>query len=215
MATPSDLTNIAEAGITSGETWRNKYPNYVTDFVTSFDYLTLHQELRANIIKQKQNDADRRDATKKLKDINKEIDKRIKNLKDYIADEYEKERVKTIYPAYCIEFNKSVYKLPADNDNRMRGLDMIVMELSKADNPLKSKKYGLDFWTAQRDAHRTAWALNKEIDGQRSLLSKALTVGKAECKRLQLRLRTHLKATFFDNYKNVWRDFGFQAEKYK
>lgn len=215
MSQPTDLSNLAELGIASGTAWINKYPTYIVDFITSAEYLALHETMRADIQEQKQTEALRRAATAELKAVNAKINAQLRNLKDYIVDEYGKENVYVHYPAYGIILSIKGYTLPVDNDTRARSLDLIVAELSKPGHPLANKKYGLAFWTAQRDTQRATWASIKSIDGKRSILSGRLTIARNKAKELQSRLRMHIRATFGDNQRSVLRDFGFQAEKYK
>ena len=94
-------------------------------------------------------------------------------------------------------------------------MDILIQELSKPNNPIATKKYGLRFWISQRDEHKEIWASSKAIDGTRSIYADKLKTAKLEAKRLQSRLRMHLRATYGEQYKSIWRDFGFQNEKYK
>lgn len=215
MATPSDLTNLAQTGITSGTVWGSKYPTLIVSFVNQPDYLLFHETMRNDILIQKQNDATRREVTSRLKAVNKTINSHLKNLKDYLSDEYGKDISKVWYAAYGIEKKGSLYILPTDNDGRGRSLDILIQELSKPNNPIATKKYGLSFWINQRDEHKEIWASSKAIDGTRSIYADKLKTAKLEAKRLQSRLRMHLRATYGEQYKSIWRDFGFQNEKYK
>ena len=215
MATPSDLTNLAQTGITSGTVWGSKYPTLVVSFVNQPDYLSFHETMRNDILIQKQNDAIRREVTDKLKTVNKTLNRYLKNLKDYLSDEYGKESVKVLYVAYGIEKKNGTYGFPTDNDGRARALDILIQELSKPNNPIATKKYGLNFWISQREEHKAIWASSKAIDGTRSIYADKLKTAKLEAKRLQSRLRMHLRANYGEQYKSIWRDFGFQNEKYK
>ena len=215
MAAPIDYINIAELGVTSGTAWKTKYPTLTVSFITVTEYLNLHTDMRTNAVKTKQLNADRKQATDILKAIHKLIGKHLYNLKGYIIDEFGKENAIRLYDQYGIIHKGKKYAFPSDNDDCGRSLDMVVAELSKPAHPLANKKYGLDFWIVQRDAQRAAWATNKTMDGERSMLTATLQSQKKEAVKLQARLRTHLRAAFGDSYKSVWRDFGFQNEKNK
>ena len=215
MAAPVDYINIAELGVTSGNAWKTKYPTLTVSFITVTQYLDLHTSMRANAVKIKQLNADRKQATDTLKAIHKLIGKHLANLKSYIVDEYGKENAIRLYDQYGIIRKKDKFSFPSDNDDCGRSLDMVVQELSKPAHPLANKKYGVDFWIVQRDAQRAAWNTNKTMDGERSMLTATLQAQKKEAIKLQSRLRTHLRAAYGDAHKSVLRDFGFQNEKNK
>ena len=214
MANPTDILNIAEAGITTGNNWGTKYPTLSVTFVSQADYLALHEVLRTDVVTQKANESNRTLQYAALKTTNAKIAAAQKYLKGYIAEQYDTANAKTYYTAYGIEKKGNAYGIPVDNDQRMRALDAMIATLSQTGNPFKTKKYGLTFWTALRDAHRTAWTQCKNIDGTRSVLSAAIKANKVLALSYQSRLRQQIKVNEPISYKNIWRDLGFQAEKY-
>ena len=204
--TPTDLLNVAELGITSGNAWDSKYPSLNAGFITQTDYLQHHIDMRDAILLQINTSDVRNQAILGLKESNDDISKYAKFIKTYLEEEYDTDS-KTYYVGYGIV-------MPKDNDHRMRSLDTLITELNKVGNPLKNKKYGLTFWTALRDKHRTNWTNLKVYDGDRSMNSNNLKVAKKDALSYQSRLRSIIKIMHPTNYKSVYRDFGFQSEKY-
>mgnify|MGYP000845390320 FL=1 len=214
MAALSNNINIAELGIASGKAWQEKYPNYKTDFITAEEYYNKHLVFRNNIIQQQQNEGERRGVTLQLKNANKTIDKAIPNLKNYLVEMYGKDSASSYFSTYGIIQTSRGLQFPTDNDARSNAIHLVIFAMSKENNPFKDRKYGLTFWESIHQEHRTAWEESKRIDGNRSILSNKLKIEKEEALKLQSRLRTQLKVSFPENYKSMWRDFGFQEEKY-
>lgn len=215
MLAPNSYSNIAEAGITSGNVWKNHYPTYSVSFVTKEDYLSFHEKMRDDVVEQRLLDAQRAEATSNFKSINQSIDKSLGLLKNAIALEHGKKQSVVLYGSYGIQKINEIYVIPRDNDSRAHALSVMVKSLERSSDSIKNSKYGLEYWTDLRDKHLVAWDLNKRLDGLRSILANRLQDSKQQAKEWQSRLRAHLKVTYYDNYKSVWRDFGFQVEKYR
>jgi hypothetical protein len=211
--TPTDFLNVAELGITSGNAWASKYPNFNPGFMSQADYLAHHTVMRDTILSQIATNDARSQAVLALKDANADITKYAKFIKVYLAEMYDND-AKSYYAGYGIVAINKGYGIPVDNDHRMRSLDTLITELSKPNNPLAAKKFGLAFWTALRDTHRENWTNLKVFDGDRSMNSDTLKNTKKEALSYQSRLRASIKINYPTNYKSVYRDFGFQTEKY-
>ena len=210
---PTDFLNIAELGITSGTAWSSKYASFNAGFITKSAYLAHHVTMRDTILSQIATNDARSQAVLALKESNLSITKHTKFLKSYLAEEYDN-NAKTYYAGYGIITNGKLHTIPTDNDHRMRSLDTLVAELDKPNCPLQDKKFGLAFWTALRDTHRANWTAMKTYDGDRSINSDNLKTAKKQAMSYQSRLKASIKINYPDNYKAVYRDFGFQTEKY-
>jgi hypothetical protein len=211
--TPTDMLNIAETGISSGNAWADKYPNFEPGFISQLDYLTHHSNMRDTIFTQVATNSARSQAVLGLKEANGDITKYGKFVKGYLEELFD-DKAKSYYSAYGIVPMGKNYGIPTDNDHRMRSLDTLVAELSKPNNPLKIRKYGLAFWTVLRDKQRFNWTNLKKYDGDRSINSDILKNAKKQALSYQSRLRASIKVYYPLNYKSVQRDFGFQSEKY-
>lgn len=210
---PTDFLNVAELGITSGNAWGSKYPNFVAGFITKADYLAHHITMRDTILSQIATNDARSQVVLNLKTVNALISKHTKFIKNYLTEEYSDD-AKTYYTGYGIAVIGRAYSIPTDNDHRMRSLDTLVAEMSKANNILANKKFGLVFWEDLRNQHRTNWTKLKIYDGDRSMNSNTLKIAKKEALSYQSRLRASIKIMYPTNYKSIFRDFGFQSEKY-
>jgi hypothetical protein len=211
--TPTDFLNVAETGITSGNAWDSKYPQFNPGFITQAAYLAHHTTMRNTILAQIATNDARSQVVLNLKTVNALITKHTKFIKNYLTEEYDND-AKTYYTGYGIITIGRAYSIPTDNDHRMRSLDTLIAELSKPNNVLANKKFGLAFWEDLRDQHRTNWTSLKMYDGDRSMNSNALKIAKKEALSYQSRLRASIKIMYPTNYKPIFRDFGFQSEKY-
>ena len=211
---PTDLINIATLGITTGNSWAVNYPNLVVNFTTPNEYTTFHTDFRNRLLERQENESKRILSISHLRKVNKELMASIKFLKAYLVEEYGKIDALTHYSEYGLVFESKTYRFPMDNDDRMKKLDTLIHTLSMPNNPFQGKKYGLTYWKNLRDEHKTNWTLCKTLDGNRSVLAKAIQLDKKKALNWQSRLRQQVKINDKENYKSIWRNLGFQAEKY-
>ena len=211
---PTDLINIATLGITTGNSWGINYPNLVVNFTTPSEYTAFHTEFRNRLLERQENESKRILAISNLRKANKELATSIKFLKSYLLEEYGKEDAVTHYSEYGLVLENRIYRFPKDNDDRMKKLDTLINTLSAPNNPFQHKKYGLTYWENLRNEHKLNWNLCKTLDGNRSVLAKAIQLDKKKALNWQSRLRQQVKINDKENHKSIWRNLGFQSEKY-
>ena len=212
--TPTDLINIATLGITTGNSWGVNYPTLVVSFTTQSEYTSFHTDFRNRLLERQDVESKRILSISNLRKANKELAAGVKFLKAYLLEEYGKNDALSHYSEYGLVLESKTYRFPIDNDDRMKKLDTLVNTLSAPNNPFRDKKYGLAYWENLRNEHRNSWTLCKTLDGNRSVLAKAIQLDKKKALDLQSRLRQQVKINDKENYKSIWRNLGFQSEKY-
>ena len=215
MASPTDLVNLAQLGVTTGTNWGQKYSILTVKNVPQTVYLLFHQDFRTDVVSLVQLHNERRQITTDFKAINSEIKKNEASLKKLIALRYGKDNLIAQYAAHGIIKKGSLYGFPVDNDNRMRGLDILIATMSAPGHLFANDiDYGLDKWLSLKSKHQLLWQRAKEVDGSIGALSSKVQTNKKIVKQYQVLLRRQISIDYPTNYKGILRDFGFQVEKY-
>lgn len=215
MPSPTDLINLAQLGVTTGTTWGQKYSSLTVKNIPQNLYLSFHQDFRTDVISLMQLHNERKQVTTDFKAINADIKKAESALKKLIALRYGKNNLAAQYAAHGITKKRTTSGFPVDNDNRMRALDILIATMSTPGHLFANDvDYGLDKWLILKSKHQTLWQRAKEIDGSIGALSNKVKANKKVVKQYQTLLRKQISIDYADNYKGIWRDFGFQTEKY-
>ena len=72
MAIPSDLTNIAQLGVTTGNVWGTRYTDLTLKHLLQADYLSFHEDFRADTIALQTAHNTRKQTTNALTNVNKD-----------------------------------------------------------------------------------------------------------------------------------------------
>lgn len=215
---PKDIINLAELGILVAKNWQQRYPNYTVNFTTVTDLETKSNDFKAKALNNTIKDSDKKNNTVALKNVNKDITEAVKILKKYLKAEYPLEKdLSAYYSAYGLELNgKSRYDLIADNDRRSQRIDVLLGEMSKPNNILANKTYGLAYWQGLKARHETEWTLSKSLKGDKTSLSRETKTLMTEVDEILKKLYTSIKLDFPKaDVKKILREFGFLNEVYK
>ena len=215
---PQDIINLAELGILVAKNWLQRYPTYTIKFAVIADLDTKANAFKAKALDNTVKDSDKKNNTLALKTVNKEIINGIKILKKYIKAEYPLEKdLSGYYAAYGLELiGKGGYNLIADNDRRSQRIDILLAEMSKPNNVLANKAYGLVFWQDLKNRHTTEWALSKALKGDKTSLSRETQTLMKEVDEILKKLHASIKIDFpKTDVKKILREFGFLNEVYK
>lgn len=149
--------------------------------------------------------------TKKLTDLDKEINKGINFIKIYLKELYG-ENDKSRYAQYGIVKSGVSYKILIDRANRINALELIIASLKQ--DGLNDRTYGKDFWENIRNQYIP---LKKEAADIDKLISEKVSrknALKQEIKEHLYALINVLKGNYPKTYKSELRAWGFQKEKY-
>jgi hypothetical protein len=176
-----------------------KFKASVTNFEASFS-------------EKKDETGSRSGVTSSLKMLNKEIDKSIKHVKNYIAELFPNEDVRVYYSKLGIEKENNQYRLPLDKDKRLHALEQLLKGIETY--KLSDKKFGKVYWedTYNRFSQLKAQALNSD-----SMVSQHVST-KIEEKPLIRKTLNAIVLLIKANYPDTWHEelrvWGFQKEKY-
>lgn len=100
-----------------------------------------------------------------LSQLNKQIDRAIIALKNYIKGQYAiTNNSAAIYHRCGMTMgNNQNFSLPADNTIRTQSLSKIVDFMNEANNPLAMLNFGLHYWTDTLAKHHQLWEQSNEV----------------------------------------------------
>lgn len=149
--------------------------------------------------------------TNQLKNLDKQIDVGIGFIKDYLKELYNKDD-QSHYSQYGLIKTGNKYIIPADRDNRISALNLILEALDR--DGLSGRTYGTAYWENIRTQYlplkQEAASMDESVAGKVS----EKNVLKDEIKKHLVAIINVLKANYPDTYKSEMRAWGFQKEKY-
>jgi hypothetical protein len=156
--------------------------------------------------------AGRKPVTSQLKDLDKEIDKFIPNVKNYIVDKYGREKATDYYNEFGIEKINNIFCLPKDRTQRKTALNRLLVAITK--HQLDTQRYGLAYW--QDVSTRFNNLLNQANESDSTLSAKVNSKNqlKTQVSEILQSLVYLIKANHPKTWRSVLREWGFQREKY-
>jgi hypothetical protein len=190
----------------------NTAPWLTLQWLTVSEFETKTNTYQATLTTRIQTGNNRPQITKALKNINKEIDNKLANVKGYIADKYGKENAVSYYASFGIEFSNKTYHFPIDQNSRSEALELMVNAI--ATNGFNDKTYGTAFWTNIKTQFDNLLQLASDTDGTVSNKVGDKNALKKELKKALNAIVLVIKGNYPDTYKQELRTWGFQKEKY-
>lgn len=206
-----DFATVATDAITF---WKEQ--NWLTLQYTTQAIAEQKLNLFVEIVSTRKEDGGTRpQVTQALKTINAKINRSIKHIKGYIAEEHSEEEkivVQSYYPAFGIVKKGASFAIPKDASKRKSALKLMLKGITA--NAFEDKKYGLAFWTDIKVKYdelvENARALDGAISdnvGEKNELKEWLT-------GVLVSINYALKANFPNTHHEQLRKWGFQKEKY-
>lgn len=192
------------------EKWRNTPA--ITLIWTNADNLVQKTAEYEQILTARISEGSRRpEVTKKLKNLDKQIDLGIGFIKDYLKELYHNDD-KSHYSQYGIIKTGNKYILPADRDNRISALALILEALDR--DRLRDRAYGSAYWENIRNQYLPLKQEAADMDESVAGKVSDKNVLRDELRKHLFALVNVLKANYPDTYKSEMRVWGFQKEKY-
>jgi hypothetical protein len=202
-----DLVTTAKS---VAEKWRNT-PNLTLLWTNSDRLVQIAANYEHTLNARIAEGSRRPEVSAKLRNLDKQIDRGIAYIKDYLKERYGNDD-KSHYSQYGIGFHSKTYKLPSDRDIRASSFTLILDALDR--DGFNDKTYGRSYWENIRDQYlplkQEAMVMDESVAGKVS--EKNLL--KDEIKKHLYSLIDLLKANYPDTYKSEMRVWGFQKEKY-
>lgn len=154
----------------------------------------------------------RPELTKKLKLIDKDINRDIEHIKRYLVEKFGKDSAPSYYSQFGIVKTGKIYKLPIDHNDRKAALELLLPAITV--HGFQTFTFGLTYWTNIKTKFNEALAATIEIDGAVSQKVGDKDILKKQVKKVLNSLIKVIMGNYPDDYKNVLRNWGFQKEKY-
>lgn len=154
---------------------------------------------------------DRPNVTGRLKVLDKELDKGVKFIRNYLSEDFDDQAIAQ-YSKYGIEKVGSTYCLPKDRNKRVPALELLLKGIK--DGGYNSRKYGKTYFEGRITEYKTLFALAGTTDGNVSEKVGEKNEQKENIRLVLSSLIFILKGNYPKTYASVLRGWGFQKEKY-
>lgn len=149
---------------------------------------------------------------RRLKELDKQLDKGLRFVKGYLAEEHEEDEGRAYYGEFGIVRESKAYALPAARPERAKAVQKLLAALKT--HSFDKKKYGTAYWQPLATEYITLVAASADAAGERSTKVSAKDQGEAQLRKALRALIHHIKANFPDTFAAQLREFGFQKESY-
>lgn len=150
--------------------------------------------------------------TQTLKQLDKQMDNAVSEVKIYIQRKFKKANAKAQYARYGIIHNNKGYQLPRDRDERKNSLPLMIAAITT--DGFDTEEFGNTFWTTMQTDYINALNSANSVDGDVSINVAAKNEQKEAITKVMDSLRLVLKGNYPDTYTAIYRDWGWQKEDY-
>ncbi len=208
---PSSDIDLVALAHNVAETWKER--GLTLDWLSADDFIIIITNFENSIDQKISVSANRNPITARLRELNAEIDKKIEQVKYYLAEKYDSRRDAVAhYAKFGISKQRSSYKLPYDQESRLKALKQLIDALEK--ESFTEKTFGTIFWTKIYTEYKE---LIESVTNNISNASSHVGIKKEMRKQIKKTLNSliHLiKANYPTSFKTELRVWGFQKEKY-
>ena len=207
---PRNDINLISTAEKVVEKWREV--GYVLSYITIDEFDTTLANYKAIVKERTITGAQRTPMSKRLSELDREINSSLEYIKGYIAEEFGKSNAISHYGKFGIIRNGSGYRFPTDRQKKQEATKMLIEAL--VTHSFNERKYGVAYWQPIFDEYKALLGTNVESTGN---ISKFIG-DKEPLKQLvmdTLRSLTYMiRANYPSNYKSVYRNWGLQKESY-
>lgn len=147
-----------------------------------------------------------------LKQLDKQIDTGVSEVKVYIRQKFKKENFQAQYARYGITKEGKDFIVNRDRNNRLEALKLMVTAV-EADG-FGNEEYGTAFWTGMQTNYSAAIDAAGNTAGDVSTKVAGKNRMKKEIKKVLSSLLLVIKGNHPDDYQGVYRDWGWQKERF-
>lgn len=207
---PGREPDIISVAATAGLAWRKSTLTLL--WTTADKFESTVETYGETYDRRESNRGERQIITQNRALANAEIDRSIKYVKGYITDKFGATNAKAYYAKFGIVKDKRGYSIPADNDSRLRSLQLLVNALDEFE--MQDCKYGKAYWNELylRYAQASTEAVASDSTTARQVAEKS------ELRKEIITTLNALISLVKANYPRTWREelreWGFQKEKY-
>jgi hypothetical protein len=147
-----------------------------------------------------------------LLELNREINRNIRFVKDYLIELYTRKEAPAYYPLFGIVRKNKSFSFPKDNDRRLFALQQLVVSIKAPD--FNGKRYGYVYWRDVLERFEKTKTLALESDSDTSQHVNSKNGQKAIIRQTLNALIFLIKANYPLQWREELRIWGFQKEKY-
>ena len=149
---------------------------------------------------------------RRLQELDEQLDRNLKYVKAYLAEEHEEDQGRAFFPEFGIVRENKTYRLPAARSERVKALQKLPVALKA--HAFDKKKYGAAYWQPLANEYFLLVQQSADTAGQRSSKVGQKDQTEKQVRRALRALVHHLKANYPDTTEARLREFGFQKEGY-
>ena len=147
-----------------------------------------------------------------LKQMDKQIDDAVKEVKVYIERKFKTASAAVQFARYGIIKDGTNYRMSRDRNNRKEALKLMIDAI--ATDGFAAEEYGSAFWTNVQTNYKDALTLSGNTAGDVSGKVATKNQQKIAIKKVMTGLQQVLRGNYPDTFKEVYRDWGWQKERY-
>lgn len=210
---PHGQINAAALASRIADAWQTKFSTTTFGFAEMNTFSTAVEKFNNDILTKKDQLAKRKIQTGEMEETLDSIYKALKHLKAYIIETFGDKHGKEHFADFGIIIQDNYYSFPKDRDNLLVCLNATVNAMA-ATPDIANRTYGLAFWTDKRDKLFTQWRDATRMDNDLATITKSLQTQLPELETLVRRMKNQLKLDNPKDYKQTWREWGLQKEKF-
>lgn len=186
-------------------------PQIALVYMTQSEYQQAVNDFNDAITDKAEIKSQRSSITRNLNNINKKINVGVKWILAEIKTKF-RDDATAQHARYGIEKVNDAWMLPRDNDSRLKALKL--MRKAIINDGFNDHDYGKAFWTDIISDFETAATAARDNDAAVSRLVASKNAAKQKILKVHKSLRLVLEGNYPDSYRQVWREWGWQKEKY-
>ena len=147
-----------------------------------------------------------------LKQTDRQIDIAVSEVKIYIQRKFKKVNAEAQYARYGITRENKTFIVNRDRNNRRDALKLMIAAI--AADGFGAEEYGTAFWTDMQTNYSAAINAAGTTAGDVSIKVASKNLLKKDIKTVLSSLLLVLKSNYPDTYPGVYRDWGWQKERF-
>jgi hypothetical protein len=147
-----------------------------------------------------------------LKQLDKQVDDAVREVKVYIERKFKTAGAVAQFARYGIVKDGSMYRMSRDRNNRKEALKLMIGAI--AADGFANEEFGTAFWTGMQTNYSNALTQSGNTAGDVSSKVATKNQQKQAIKKVMTALQLVLRGNYPDTFKEVYRDWGWQKERY-
>lgn len=188
-------------------TWATQ-PHITLVWVTQSQFTTIAQTYRTVLTQRQTTGSGRSSITNHLKQMNKQIDDAVTEVKVYIEKKFKKANAIAEFSRYGIVKEGKNYRLPKDAKSRLQALPLMQAAITK--DGFDNEEYGKSFWANITTNFKTTLDAANAIDSTVSGKVATKNELKKQLTKVLKALLLIIEANYPDTHKGVKREWGWK-----